>query len=519
MSRIIKWLLFMFLLSAFCSRSGRAQTINAPTCSASDVQTALNSVKADGTTVVIPAGNCTWTNAVSYNQVFSTTIQGQSTTAGSCAPGGSCTATDSTVITDNLTRPVGCGTGDGSAFVLNTAATKTLRLTGITMRYSSNATCVGSVAISGSGHQTRIDHNHFNGVSYVAVGTYGFTWGVIDHNLFDLPNGTWNAIKFHEDHWNNGDSIGAGDASWADTTTFGSNRAIYVENNFFSIGPGAAGYADDCTQGGRFVWRHNVMTNAELQTHPTGGGQRHRGCRSAEIYSNAFTGTGGAGADFIGYFFSSGTALIWGNTINSGYSHFVVQYSMRRLGQSGGGTYNQSPTPSGWGYCGTSFNGTGSGWDQNTNASTGYRCLDQPGTGVGDLLANDFPNAINTVTNSISWPHQALEPVYEWLNASAAQFYWSSAISPSAFVANSDYYNYTASFNGTSGTGSGLLSARPSTCTPRVGYWATDTQTLYQCTATNTWTAYYTPYTYPHPLTLGSGTAPAPPSGLAAIVN
>jgi len=26
--------------------------------------------------------------------------------------------------------------------------------------------------------------------------------------------------------------------------------------------------------------------------------------------------------------------------------------------------------------------------------------------------------------------------------------------------------------------------------------------TLYKCTATNTWTAYYTPYAYPHPLTL-----------------
>ena len=32
-----------------------------------------------------------------------------------------------------------------------------------------------------------------------------------------------------------------------------------------------------------------------------------------------------------------------------------------------------------------------------------------------------------------------------------------------------------------------------------------------QCTATNTWTLYYTPYTYPHPLVSGSSPPPPPP--------
>src|SRR6185436_20009694 len=55
--------------------------------------------------------------------------------------------------------------------------------------------------------------------------------------------------------------------------------------------------------------------------------------------------------------------------------------------------------------------------------------------------------------------------------------------------------------------GQGSLSAGPATCTagpsgstPGVGYWATDTNTLYVCNPTNVWTAYYTPYIYPFPL-------------------
>ena len=103
-----------------------------------------------------------------------------------------------------------------------------------------------------------------------------------------------------------------------------------------------------------------------------------------------------------------------------------------------------------------------------------------------------------------------------------------------SFTDNVDYYQQfgangePGSFDGTRGVGQGLLAARPATCTAGaepntngVGYWATDTNTLYVCNPTNTWTAYYTPYTYPHPLTTGgtSGASVNPPTGLVATVE
>jgi hypothetical protein len=103
--------------------------------------------------------------------------------------------------------------------------------------------------------------------------------------------------------------------------------------------------------------------------------------------------------------------------------------------------------------------------------------------------------------------------------------------------ANRDYYNSvsatpqsspTTPFNGTTGMGFGMLANRPTTCTTNalesgggVGYFATDQGaqgTLYRCSATNTWTTHYTPYTYPHPLQAGGGggntTAPGAPINL-----
>jgi MYXO-CTERM domain-containing protein len=101
-------------------------------------------------------------------------------------------------------------------------------------------------------------------------------------------------------------------------------------------------------------------------------------------------------------------------------------------------------------------------------------------------------------------PHQALEPVYEWLDTWTAvpgyPLHVFDVYDSADLAANRDYYQYTTTFDGSSGVGSGTLAMRPASCMPLVAYWATDTNTLYQCTSANTWTTYYSPYVYPHPL-------------------
>ncbi len=511
--RTAVWVAFLSLMGIVSV--AHAKTITAATCSQPDVQTAVNGAVA-GDTVVVPAGTCAWTAPVSWTAPANVILQGA---GNQTVLGGG----DATVIVDNYasTNPL---------FSITTAsASSTFRLFGFTFRGGSGGIKQnGVVALKGNSQNVRLDHSHFDLSTYSAGGqigirTSGWLYGVIDHNIFDDNKGISEGINI----WS--ESIGGGsfgDGGWAMDTGFGTNAFMFIEDNTFNRGI----MADDCDSGGKEVFRHNIVNVAQTQTHPTGSAFRNRGCRAKETYLNTFNGdpacNGGAGFGscvFNALFLSSGPSLIWGNTApivsagaGSGYQWLISLHAMRR----NNGTYPQTATPNGWGYCGTSFNGTGSNWDQNSTATNGGACLDQPGRGKGDLLANDFPNAKNSTTGTIAWPHQALEPVYEWLDSITPVPSNPGGIinnyNSEVLVQNRDFYVGTSSFNGTSGVGSGQLSARPATCIPMVAYWATDTSTLYQCSSTNTWIAYYTPYTYPHPLVSSGSPGPskAPPQNL-----
>jgi hypothetical protein len=166
-------------------------------------------------------------------------------------------------------------------------------------------------------------------------------------------------------------------------------------------------------------------------------------------------------------------------------------------------------------------------------------CLDQPSRSGGTLLSGATPSPAANVG-------EVLDPTYEWGDTHTGSFNHDPIDSGTLKLMNNRDYYYevsqsaqtspTSPFNGTVGTGFGTLANRPTTCTPRVAYWATDQGSwnqsgnggqgeLYTCTATNTWTMSYEPYTYPHPLIAGGttgtsgGNPPSPPTELTATVQ
>jgi hypothetical protein len=519
-------LLYVGLLLTFYALPVKATTYPAATCNSSDVATAINAAIAaahDGDIVSIPSGTCTWTTAVNGTFTSSVTIQGAGAISATTG-GASTTGTDQTTIIDNIS-----GTNH-NVMSFSTTAGKSFRLTGIAILQNSSSIVAGNglLGISGTSTSVRIDHNHFysyvSGNKGIIVG--GRVLGVADHNFIDARAGIiTNDFAFYNGaNWNGINDQGYGDASWADTSHFGTSQFFFTEDNLFNNG-----WFSDCVMGGRYVHRHNTGNNVAGTANHGTSFRTERGCRAAEIYGNTYNGTPFPNGN-AAYSNNSGTALIWGNTVSSSYQNVVTLDVPRKSNNYGG----ETPPPNGWGYCGTNFSGTGSAWDQNAVTTTGSACMDSPARGRGDFLSGNFPNVCNITLNPAcniftgQWPRQDLDPLYIFANTYSTTLV---ADGSGMLSANRDYYVPSGSFNGTSGIGSGSLSARPATCaagpggnTPGVGYWATDTNTLYVCNPTNTWTAYYTPYTYPHPLIAG-GTAgtgsnlPNPPTSLAATVQ
>jgi hypothetical protein len=141
--------------------------------------------------------------------------------------------------------------------------------------------------------------------------------------------------------------------------------------------------------GGRYVFRHNVVNNEMAGNHGTESTQRYRSCRSMEVYNNTFRKTGTRW--FTGLFIRGGTGVFFNNTFD-GYNAAITLRTLR---------IEKAYTP--WGRC------DGSSLYDGNELSNGYPCIDQVGRGKGLLLSGSTPKPV-------SWPVQALEPLYEWNN-------------------------------------------------------------------------------------------------------
>lgn len=320
----------------------------------------------------------------------------------------------------------------------------------------------------------RIDNITFRGddVTHLLVNCHGR--GLIDNNSF-LWTGNNEVIHL----WGAGSGSATG---WTDDVAPGTDAAVYIEDNTFtnSASPGFVGGKTAQFYGSRAVYRFNTYDCTQIDVH----GNTPRSGRWWEVYHNTFL-LGTCNNVDKWYQIRGGSGYIFGDTIEAGNVSADRLTFWQDAGKTTGGCHN---------------------------VAAGQ---DSVGTGKD----------------------QGCDPAYVW-DTEVDEIGFSDDPGCACVVENEDYFVETGTFNGTTGMGVGAIASRPATCTagtggaPGVGYWATDEGEwwsanagndgrLYKCTATDTWTLAYTPYTYPHPLRGeggGGGTTPSPIMFIEALL-
>src|SRR2546428_2480577 len=258
---IIIALLMCCSLYAF---DANAATINAASCSSSDVRTAI-SAASSGDTVLVPAcpAGVSWTDSVATdvaNQSGSVVINKSNITLKGAGIG-------QTVIN---TRFSGGRSGGGIVIQRNMA---NVRITGFTFDGgNSNPSWWQAISIGGwntrqGATDFRIDHNRFQnygamnnaGMGEYVIESWGYGYGVIDHNDFVDTRG--------EVLYLNGD----GSPAYSRTPLVGgyANGTIFIEDNTFTMlnctglgGNNECGNVIDGNEGIRYVFRHNTVVGS-----------------------------------------------------------------------------------------------------------------------------------------------------------------------------------------------------------------------------------------------------------------
>jgi hypothetical protein len=347
----------------------------------------------------------------------------------------------------------------------------------------------------------RVDNNKYKNSDATGTGNFvrtGVTTadvymaGVVDNN--DMISGS--VVLYNG---NVGSLLGG--YIWHKPLTLGSNNinTVYIEDNTFTAPNGKVENCVDSSRGGDYVFRYNNVNNTEAMAHSIQT-TAVRGTRKWEVYGNRFNST--STSSFSGIFFRAGTGVIFINDFTSDvpYNYTILFDNVRDSSN-----YLADDNTTQAGRCDGDHT-----WDGNEDSS-GWPCRDQIGASTDETLWTSGTTPV---------PRQVKAPAYLWANYDKGTLTSASvkAVSASHIKTNRDYYEQTASFNGTSGVGSGKLANRPATCSPGVAYWATEQSytdltgmvgknpstpikgTLYKCNESGQWEAYYTPYTYPHPL-------------------
>jgi hypothetical protein len=387
-----------------------AATISAATCSKADVTTAITNA-ADGDTVRIPAGSCTWSGGISTSKGVNIIGAGQGTT----------------IITSG-------------GFDMNTPSGKSWRVSGFTLKGTSG------FGVYGESKAFRIDHITFDTLAsgrvqnrhiWINPDNAGYVQGVIDHNIFTEPRGI-------QVHYRGSDQDG-GNSQWMRSLGLGGPDAVYIEDNLFNnTNYSVSDPLTDCDGGGRLVFRHNTVKNSYFEMHDAiiAG---LRGCRKWEVYENTFEMTYPAGmCSFIAM--RGGTGVVFNNTFLSKTDCYpeIIQMAVYR-------TYQTAASP--WNLlCGL---GTGNACLNGTSASPKNCTSDsQCGGQAGSCIKID-----GTALLPLGWPcrdqtgsdgnnPQVSKPALYWNNKQGSEFVgptvWGSTLQ-SYLQLNRDYCAGTTS--------------------------------------------------------------------------
>lgn len=303
----------------------------------------------------------------------------------------------------------------------------------------------------------RVDHCIFTstGTATPLVWMYPGTYGVFDNNTFNAYTYAFRATS------NTDGSAGWEYWGW----TPGTSDAVYVENNTFNFSATVDNCGTSSQSSHRWVFRYNTfnVNSSSYSFFDAHGnlGSQYSSVQISNLYGNKFVA-------------GNNTGQIHGQR---GGQSFAFFNDWQTTGSRPTFKIQEEDADS---------NGPGPA----TNAVTG-----QPQHVYNSYY---FNNRINTTGSLIDID------INKTLGAIPA--------------ANVDVWSQSDwQSDGSAGVGCG--STLPGTCTANSsGFWLTNQScsdltdhvgaspttpisgTLYKCTATNTWTPYYTPYTYPHPL-------------------
>jgi hypothetical protein len=432
-------LILLILLFPLCAG---ASTQTAASCSVADISTAITAAGVGGT-VNVPAGSCTWSTTLTVTRGI--TLKGAG--AGSTIVTSNLTASDDLIIYQQSTPSVD----------------ETFIVTGFTFDLAGKS---GGIWINNTDvtnayewKKIRIHHNSFlNGIGITTFSVNGQVYGVVDNNTFTSASGILDYIGGDFGAWNNLQA------------NFGSVDALYFEDNTFTVKTAVMGSA----RGAKWVFRYNTFTFPSDSSSING---------MLDLHGNQ-PGGGGTTAAMLGE--------IYGNYVidNSGVSRFSDYYDQR------GGKM--------------------------------LAFFNYATTNRADYTSGQVRNEYNEATAPVTNPAPNLQPqhvssTYIWSMYNAGGLLpvtVGSDVSPPEVVENAQWWQDHALEAGAQAHGVGCGTTLPTNCTTGVGYFVTSQScstmtglvgaytfgrshiqgTLYKCTATNTWTAYYTPYTYPHPL-------------------